>query len=64
MNYSGCDQGRVCDDSEEWREGEPKEPTQVRMTNRYSPQIYAPLLLEPLRDAGVQVLFDCLRQSP
>lgn len=49
---------------EEWREGEPKEPTQVRMTNRYSPQIYALLLLELLRDAGVQVLFDCLASKP
>lgn len=46
--------------SDEWKDGEPKEPTNVRMTCRFSPNIFALQLTEMIKNAGVDILFDCL----
>lgn len=49
---------------EPWRNGEPKEPTELRYVNRYSPYIYALQLTELIVDAGVTLLFDCNAAYP
>ena len=46
--------------SDEWKDGEPKEPTNVRMTCRFSPNIFALQLTEMIKNAGVDILFDCI----
>jgi len=43
---------------EEWREGEPKEPTDVRYVTRYSASIFALQLTELLDREGVKLSFD------
>ena len=48
----------------EWEDGEPKEPTNKRYTNRYSPQIFALQLTDLLHREGVQLLFDCIASTP
>ncbi|MBQ2337452.1 MAG: FAD-dependent oxidoreductase, partial [Victivallales bacterium] len=48
----------------EWENGEPKEPTNKRYTNRYSPQIFALQLTDLLHREGVQLLFDCIASTP
>lgn len=47
-----------------WRDGEPKEPTDVRYADQYSPYIFAMQLTEALDDAGVEILFDCAAVYP
>ena len=48
----------------EWKDGEPKEYTERRYTQRYSPYIFAFQLLEDVRAAGVDVLYDCIACEP
>ena len=48
----------------EWANGEPKEPTLVRYTQRYSPAIFAYRLTEELNRSGVDILFDCMATNP
>lgn len=47
-----------------WQEGEPKEPTDVRMVNRYSPNVFALWLTEEVRRAGVEIRYDCQAVTP
>ena len=47
-----------------WQEGEPKEATDVRMINRYSPNIFALWLTEEVRRAGVELRYDCQAVTP
>lgn len=49
---------------EEWRDGEPKEPTPVRYTQRYSPAIFSYQLTEEVVSSGVDLLFDCVAVDP
>lgn len=48
----------------EWAEGAPGTPTEVRMVRRYSPYIFALQMTEMIRDAGVDLLFDCIASEP
>ena len=48
----------------EWKDGEPKTPTEVRYTQRYSPYIFAIQLLDELKKAGADILFDCIACDP
>lgn len=50
--------------SEEWKDGEPKEPTLVRYMQRYSPAIFAYQLTEELKHSGADILFDCMAVDP
>ena len=47
-----------------WRDGEPKEPTNLRYTNWYSPYIFAMQLTEEVEQSGVDLLFDCTSIEP
>ncbi|MBQ4119473.1 MAG: FAD-dependent oxidoreductase [Clostridia bacterium] len=49
---------------EEWKDGEPKEPTTVRYIQRYSPAIFAYQLTEELKKSGADILFDCMAVDP
>ena len=49
---------------EEWRDGEPKEPTRKRLITRFSPLIFAMQLGEKLASEGVEILFDCAAAMP
>jgi len=49
---------------EVWKNGEPKEPTETRYTQRYSPAIFAYQLTEEVVKAGVDILFDCIATDP
>lgn len=49
---------------EEWKNGEPEKPTDVRYIARYSPQIFALALTELLQKEGVEILFDCIVSRP
>lgn len=49
---------------EEWKNGEPKEPTNVRYIQRYSPHIFALQLMEEVTGAGVELLYDCIACDP
>ncbi len=49
---------------DEWKDGEPKEPTSVRYTQRYSPSIFAYQLTEELTKSGADILFDCMAVDP
>ncbi len=49
---------------EEWKNGEPKAPTEVRYIQRYSPYIFALQLTEEVTKAGVDLLFDCIACDP
>ena len=48
----------------QWQNGEPKEPTQTRYIQRYSPAIFAYQLTEELKNSGADVLFDCMAIDP
>ena len=47
-----------------WKDGEPKEPTEVRYTQRYSPAIFAYQLTQELKSSGADILFDCVAADP
>ncbi|MBE6645107.1 MAG: FAD-dependent oxidoreductase [Ruminococcaceae bacterium] len=49
---------------EEWKNGEPKEPTNRRYTQRFSPAIFAYQLTDELKKSGADVLFDCIATDP
>ncbi len=49
---------------DEWKNGEPKEPTNVRYIQRYSPAIFAYQLTEELKNSGADILFDCMAVDP
>ena len=49
---------------EQWKDGEPKEPTGVRYIQRYSPAIFAYQLTEEVKRSGADVLFDCMAVDP
>lgn len=49
---------------EEWKNGEPKEPTEIRYIQRYSPTIFAYQLTEEIKKSGADILFDCMAADP
>ncbi len=49
---------------EEWKAGEPKSPTTVRYLSHYSPYIFALQLTEQVKEAGIELLFDCMACDP
>ena len=49
---------------DEWKDGEPSEPTEKRYINRFSPNIFALTLLESLVEEGVELLFDSVVSKP
>ncbi len=49
---------------QEWKNGEPQEPTEVRYVQRYSPYIFALQLMEEVTSAGVELLYDCIACDP
>ena len=49
---------------DEWKNGEPKEPTDVRYCQRYSPYIFALCLTEEIQRCGADLLFDCIACDP
>lgn len=48
----------------EWKNGEPKEPTNIRYIQRYSPSIFAYQLTDELKKSGADILFDCMVVDP
>lgn len=48
----------------EWKDGEPKEYTEKRYTQRYSPYIFSMQLTEEVISSGAQVLFDVIATEP
>ncbi len=48
----------------EWAHGEPKEYTERRYIQRYSPSIFAYQLTEEIVNSGVDILYDCLACDP
>lgn len=49
---------------EEWKNGEPKEYTEVRYIQRYSPYIFALQLMDEVTSTGVDLLYDCIACNP
>ena len=49
---------------EEWKDGEPKEYTEVRYIQEYSPVIFAYQLTEEVAKSGTDILFDCIATEP
>ena len=49
---------------EEWANGEPKESTNKRYIQRYSPAIFAYQLTDELKKSGADILFDCMAVDP
>lgn len=49
---------------EDWKQGEPKEPTRKRYIQRYSPAIFAYQLTEEITKSGADILFDCMAVDP
>jgi len=49
---------------EAWKNGEPKEYTEVRYIQRYSPYIFALQLTEELTSSGADILYDCIACDP
>lgn len=49
---------------DEWKNGEPKHPTNVRYLQRYSPYIFALQLTEEVTSSGADILFDCIACDP
>ncbi len=49
---------------DEWKNGEPKEPTTVRYVQRYSPYIFALQLMAEITASGVDLLYDCIACDP
>lgn len=50
--------------SPEWKDGEPKEPTEVRYAQRYSPYIFALQLMDEVTASGADLLYDCIACDP
>lgn len=50
--------------AEEWRKGEPAQPTQHRYMTRFSPQIFALTLTDLLCSEGIDIRFDSLMSLP
>ena len=50
--------------ADEWKSGEPTEPTDVRYMQRYSPYIFAVQLTEEVKNSGAELLFDCIACEP
>ena len=48
----------------EWSEGEPKEYTEIKYIQRYSPYIFALQLTEEIVECGADLLFDCIACEP
>lgn len=48
---------------DEWTNGEPEEPTNVRYLTHYSPWIFSLRLVEMLRDEGVELMLDTVVSS-
>lgn len=48
----------------EWKDGEPKESTETRYIQRFSPDIFALQLTEEVVSSGADVLFDCIACEP
>ena len=48
----------------EWKDGEPKEYTEKRYTQRFSPYIFAFQLNEEIKSSGADILFDCMACDP
>ena len=48
----------------DWKDGEPKDPTDIRYIQRYSPAIFAYQLTDELTKSGSDVLFDCMAVDP
>ena len=49
---------------DEWKDGEPSQPTHVRYYTKYSPSIFAVALTELLNREGVKLHFDALAVRP
>lgn len=49
---------------DEWKNGEPKEPTTKRYIQRFGPYIFAIQLLQELEQSGAQLLLDCIACDP
>ena len=49
---------------DEWKNGEPKEYTEKRYIQRYSPAIFAYQLTEEVTKNGVDLLYDCMACDP
>ena len=49
---------------DEWKNGEPREYTEVRYIQRYSPYIFAFQLLEEVEKSGADLLYDCIACDP
>ncbi len=49
---------------EEWKNGEPTEPTTVRYIQRFSPYIFALQLTEEVLSSGADLLYDCIACDP
>ena len=49
---------------DEWKNGEPKEPTTSRYIQRYSAAIFAYQLTEEVKNSGADILFDCIATDP
>lgn len=49
---------------EEWRNGEPSQPTRARCMTKFSPYLFAMQLDEKLRAEGVDILLDCAVARP
>lgn len=47
-----------------WKNGEPQQETNVRCVSRYSSGLFALTLLEILKDAGVEILYDAVVSAP
>lgn len=49
---------------EEWKNGEPKEPTKKRYIQQFSPHIFALQLMDEVTSAGIDLLYDCMACDP
>ena len=49
---------------DDWKNGEPKTPTEQRYIQRYSPAIFAYQLTDEIKKSGADILFDCMAVDP
>ena len=49
---------------DEWKNGQPDNPTDVRYVQRFSPYIFALQLTEEIKASGADLLFDCIACEP
>lgn len=49
---------------EVWKNGEPKEPANVRYVSKFSPQIFAIAMTDLLAEEGVELMFDTIVTRP